>query len=46
LKVDEKIIAERRKAWKQPALKASKGILFKYAQSVKSADQGCVTDEL
>jgi dihydroxy-acid dehydratase len=46
LKVDEKILAERRKAWKQPALKASKGILFKYAQSVKSADQGCVTDEL
>ncbi|HTM93329.1 MAG TPA: dihydroxy-acid dehydratase [Flavisolibacter sp.] len=45
LKVDEKILAERRKAWKQPALKASKGILFKYAQSVKSADEGCVTDE-
>jgi dihydroxy-acid dehydratase len=45
LKVDEKILAERRKNWKQPALKASKGILFKYAQSVKSADQGCVTDE-
>ncbi|MBO9684784.1 MAG: dihydroxy-acid dehydratase, partial [Flavisolibacter sp.] len=33
LKVDEKILAERRKNWKQPALKASKGILFKYAQS-------------
>jgi dihydroxy-acid dehydratase len=45
LKVDEKILAERRKNWEQPALKASKGILFKYAQSVKSADQGCVTDE-
>jgi dihydroxy-acid dehydratase len=45
LKVDEKIIAERRRKWKQPALKATKGILFKYAQSVKPADQGCVTDE-
>jgi dihydroxy-acid dehydratase len=45
VKIDEKVLAERRKAWKQPALKASKGILFKYAQSVKSADQGCVTDE-
>jgi dihydroxy-acid dehydratase len=45
LKVDEKILAERRKNWKQPALKATKGILFKYAQSVKSADKGCVTDE-
>lgn len=46
LKIDDNIIAERKKKWKQPALKASKGILFKYAQSVKPADQGCVTDEL
>jgi dihydroxy-acid dehydratase len=45
LKVDEKIIAERRKNWKQPSLKATKGILFKYAQSVKPAHLGCVTDE-
>ena len=45
LKVSDEVIAERRKNWKQPALKATKGILFKYARSVKSADQGCVTDE-
>lgn len=45
LKVDEKIIAYRRKNWKQPALKATKGILFKYARTVKPADEGCVTDE-
>ncbi|HWI90499.1 MAG TPA: dihydroxy-acid dehydratase [Flavisolibacter sp.] len=45
VKVDEKILAERKKNWKQPALKASKGVLFKYAQCVKPADQGCVTDE-
>ncbi|HNR15419.1 MAG TPA: dihydroxy-acid dehydratase [Chitinophagaceae bacterium] len=45
LKVDEKIIADRRKNWKQPALKATKGILFKYARTVKPADEGCVTDE-
>lgn len=45
LKVSEKEIAERKKEWKQPPLKATKGILFKYAQHVKSADQGCVTDE-
>jgi len=43
--VDEKIIADRRKNWKQPALKATKGILFKYARTVKPADEGCVTDE-
>jgi dihydroxy-acid dehydratase len=46
VKIDEKVLTERRKAWKQPALKASKGILFKYAHSVKPADEGCVTDEL
>lgn len=45
LKVDEKTIADRRKNWKQPALKATKGILFKYARTVKPADEGCVTDE-
>lgn len=45
LKVTEEEITERRKNWKQPALKATKGILFKYAQQVKPADQGCVTDE-
>ena len=45
LKVSDDVIAARRKKWKQPALKATKGILFKYARSVKSADQGCVTDE-
>lgn len=45
LKVDEKTIADRRKNWKQPALKSTKGILFKYARTVKPADEGCVTDE-
>lgn len=45
LKVGEKTIADRRKNWKQPALKATKGILFKYARTVKPADEGCVTDE-
>lgn len=45
LKVDKKTIANRRKNWKQPALKATKGILFKYARTVKPADEGCVTDE-
>jgi dihydroxy-acid dehydratase len=44
LKVDEKIIAERREKWKQPALKASKGVLYKYAKSVTTAAEGCVTD--
>lgn len=45
LKVSEEEIAKRRAAWKQPALKVSKGILYKYALYVKDASQGCVTDE-
>src|SRR6201747_3105411 len=45
LKVNDDLIAERRRKWKQPALKATKGILFKYARVVKDASQGCVTDE-
>ena len=45
LKVAEDIIEERRKNWSKPALKVTKGLLFKYAKSVKDASQGCVTDE-
>lgn len=45
LKVSEEEIAKRKAAWKQPDLKVTKGILFKYAKSVKTAAEGCVTDE-
>jgi dihydroxy-acid dehydratase len=45
LKVADQVIAERRSKWKQPALKATKGLLYKYARSVKDASEGCVTDE-
>jgi dihydroxy-acid dehydratase len=45
LKVSESDIAKRRAVWKQPALKATNGILFKYAKYVKDASEGCVTDE-
>ncbi|KQC28988.1 dihydroxy-acid dehydratase [Flagellimonas eckloniae] len=37
-------IAERRTNWKQPPLKVKKGSLYKYAKTVSSASQGCVTD--
>lgn len=46
LKVSDEELAQRRKAWKQPSLKANKGILFKYAKQVKNAAFGCVTDEI
>ena len=45
LKISAEEIAQRRAVWKQPALKATKGVLFKYAQHVKDASEGCVTDE-
>jgi dihydroxy-acid dehydratase len=38
-------LAARRAAWKQPALKVTKGLLYKYAKSVTTAAEGCVTDE-
>ncbi len=45
LKVDEDTIAARRAKWTQPALKVSKGVLFKYAKTVSDASEGCVTDQ-
>ncbi len=45
VEVDENVLAERKKKWKQPPFKATSGILFKYIKSVSSASEGCVTDE-
>ena len=45
LKLSEKELKKRIKKWKRPALKATNGILYKYARSVKPASEGCVTDE-
>ncbi|MCJ8280076.1 MAG: dihydroxy-acid dehydratase, partial [Rivularia sp. ALOHA_DT_140] len=35
----------RRANWKAPKLKFARGILYKYAKTVSSASEGCVTDE-
>ncbi|MDT0648038.1 dihydroxy-acid dehydratase [Zunongwangia sp. F260] len=43
--LSEEEIAERKKNWVAPALKFNKGVLYKYARTVSSASQGCVTDE-
>lgn len=43
--ITDEEIAARKAAWKQPALKAKNGLLFKYAKHVKNATEGCVTDE-
>ncbi len=45
LKISDAELQKRKAAWKQPALKVKKGILFKYAKCVKNATEGCVTDE-
>jgi dihydroxy-acid dehydratase len=44
LEVGEEELARRRAAWEAPTLKASHGVLKKYARSVSSASLGCVTD--
>jgi dihydroxy-acid dehydratase len=43
--VSDAELDKRRKAWKAPAFKATRGTLYKYIKSVKSASDGCVTDE-
>jgi len=43
--VDETEMARRREAWTAPPLKATRGTLYKYIKCVKSASEGCVTDE-
>ncbi|HEY0742204.1 MAG TPA: dihydroxy-acid dehydratase [Chryseosolibacter sp.] len=45
LLVDEQTLAKRKALWKQPKLRVSSGILLKYAKQVKTAADGCVTDE-
>jgi len=36
---------KRRATWTMPPYKATRGTLFKYIKNVKSASEGCVTDE-
>jgi len=38
-------LAERRSRWQSPPYKATRGTLYKYIKNVKSASEGCVTDE-
>jgi dihydroxy-acid dehydratase len=45
LHVSDEEIANRKKNWKKPELKVKRGVLYKYAQQVKTAAEGCVTDE-
>jgi dihydroxy-acid dehydratase len=43
--VSETDMAQRKSTWVAPPLKATRGTLYKYIKNVKTASQGCVTDE-
>ncbi len=43
--VTEREFATRRANWVMPAYKATRGTLYKYIKNVKTASEGCVTDE-
>ena len=43
--VSETEMAQRKSTWVAPPLKATRGTLYKYIKNVKTASQGCVTDE-
>ena len=45
VKLEEAVLQQRKAAWKQPALNATKGILYKYAKQVTPASEGCITDK-
>ncbi|MEM9418028.1 MAG: dihydroxy-acid dehydratase [Planctomycetota bacterium] len=43
--VSDAELEERCRAWTAPPLKARRGTLYKYIKNVKTASEGCVTDE-
>src|ERR1700712_340878 len=44
--ISDEEFAARKAAWVQPQLRVTKGLLYKYAKTVSSAADGCVTDEM
>ncbi len=45
LDISDAELANRREKWVAPPYKATRGTLYKYIKNVKSASEGCVTDE-
>lgn len=45
IEISEEELTKRREKWVAPKLKFDRGVLYKYARTVSSAAQGCVTDE-
>ena len=46
LDITEEELMQRKSRWIEPKLKANFGVLYKYAKTVSSASDGCVTDEI
>lgn len=45
MEVSDEELTKRKANWIQPELKAKRGVLYKYAKTVSSASEGCVTDK-
>lgn len=45
VKVGDEELARRKANWQMPAYKVNRGTLYKYIKNVKTASEGCVTDE-
>lgn len=45
IEISESELEKRKANWTAPSLKAKSGTLYKYAKTVSSASEGCVTDE-
>ena len=45
VELSEQEIADRLAVWQAPAIKATRGTLYKYIKNVSDASMGCVTDE-
>lgn len=43
--VPDEVMADRAARWEAPPFKVTRGTLYKYIKNVKSASEGCVTDE-
>ena len=45
LNIDGNTLSERRRRWQVPPFKVQRGALHRYIKNVRSASEGCVTDE-
>lgn len=44
--VSDEELQRRKATWQEPALKVKSGYLYKFAKTVATASQGCITDQL